>query len=88
MKIARFRLNNEVRYGELVGDELHPLEGEFPALKRISGAAPIALSAVALLTPTLPTKVVAIGPGQRTAIPKGRSAPERPTLWFAVRPVA
>jgi 2-keto-4-pentenoate hydratase/2-oxohepta-3-ene-1,7-dioic acid hydratase in catechol pathway len=86
MKIARFKLNNEVRCGELVGDQLHLLEGEFPALKRVAGAAPIALSAVKLLTPTMPAKVVAIGPGQRTAIPKGRSAPEHPTLWFKPAP--
>jgi 2-keto-4-pentenoate hydratase/2-oxohepta-3-ene-1,7-dioic acid hydratase in catechol pathway len=86
MKIARFKINDLIRFGDWAGDQLYPLEGEFPHFTRVDGAAAIPSNAVKLLTPTLPTKVIAIGPGQRTAIPKGRSAPDRPTLWFKPPP--
>jgi 2-keto-4-pentenoate hydratase/2-oxohepta-3-ene-1,7-dioic acid hydratase in catechol pathway len=85
-KIARFKLNDRIQYGDLDGDRLRPLEGEFPDLKPVAGAAPVALSAVKLLTPTMPVKVIAIGPGQRAAVPPGREPPERPTLWFKPPP--
>jgi 2-keto-4-pentenoate hydratase/2-oxohepta-3-ene-1,7-dioic acid hydratase in catechol pathway len=85
-KIARFKLNDRIAYGDLDGGQLRPLEGEFPDLKPVAGAAPVALSAVKLLTPTLPLKIIAIGPGQRAAVPPSHEPPERPTLWFKPPP--
>src|SRR5690348_14384988 len=81
MKIMRFQQNDRIQYGELVdGGRIRPLEGELHALRPIPGGAEIPLSSVKLLSPTAPTKVLAMGPGHRNVI-QGEP-PERPTIYF------
>src|SRR5215469_17161044 len=82
MKLVRFALADRVQQGSLQGDQIQPLEGEIHALRAVPGAKPIPLGSVKLLTPTAPSKVIAIGPGRRRVLGAGATPPERPTLFF------
>jgi len=82
MKLVRFTLADRVQHGSLEGDQIQPLEGELHALRPVPGAKAIALASVKLLTPTAPSKVLAIGPGRRRVLGAGAQPPERPTLFF------
>ena len=82
MKLVRFALADRVQYGSITGDQIQPLDGELHALKPASGAKPIPLASVKLLSPTPASKVIAIGPGRRRVLGANAQPPERPTLFF------
>ena len=78
-KIVRYIEEGEPAYGELVGSEIAPLEGSIGDL--VPAHRPrVNLNRVRLLAPTVPSKVVAIGPGYRVHL-KGGPAPARPYYW-------
>lgn len=79
-KYVRYESEGSVAFGELVGDEVHPLEGEFPSL--VASEAPsVPLASVKLLAPVVPSKIVAIGPGYKVYM-QGGPGPERPYYWI------
>lgn len=78
-KYVRFEYNG-VRFGELRGDQIIPLQGELPNFSA-TGEAPIQLSAVRLLAPVVPSKIVAVGPNYRAHL-GGNPPPPRPYLWI------
>jgi len=82
MKIVRFEQGGRIQYGELKGNDITPLEGELASLKPVAGAKSVALSAVKLLSPTAPTKIVAVGPNYHAHMTGGRQAPPRPFYWL------
>ncbi|MDR5777158.1 MULTISPECIES: fumarylacetoacetate hydrolase family protein [unclassified Caballeronia] len=84
MKVVRYLVGDAVRYGELRGDSIHPLSGDFPDLSTDRNAAPLAVGDVRLLAPVRPGKVVAVGPNYRAHL-VGRPLPERPFLWIKPR---
>lgn len=79
-KIVRYENNNTTAYGELRGEQVHPLEGTFPDFTP-GVAAPLDLATVKLLAPVVPNKIVAIGPGYKVYM-QGGPAPERPYYWI------
>jgi 2-keto-4-pentenoate hydratase/2-oxohepta-3-ene-1,7-dioic acid hydratase in catechol pathway len=78
-KIVRYLYEGHTAYGELAGTEIKPLEG---SIGRFTPADRpyVSLSRVRLLAPTVPTKIIAIGPGYRVHL-KGGPAPSRPYYW-------
>lgn len=78
-KYVRFEQNG-VRFGELRGDVIIPLKGELPHFTE-TGEAPISLSAVRLLAPVVPGKIVAVGPNYHAHL-AGNPPPARPYLWL------
>jgi 2-keto-4-pentenoate hydratase/2-oxohepta-3-ene-1,7-dioic acid hydratase in catechol pathway len=78
-KIVRYE-HQGVGYGELRGDQIHPLSGDFPDFTPRSSA-PIPLASVKLLAPVMPGKIIAIGPGYRVYM-QGGPGPERPYYWI------
>ena len=60
-RYVRYEQQGSVHYGELNGTTIQPLEGEFGAFRR-AALPTVQLSAVKLLAPTVPTKIIAIGP--------------------------
>src|ERR1700759_2850299 len=79
-KYIRYLHRNMTRYGELRGDSVQPLDGDFGSFSA-SSEAPIELTAVKLLAPTVPSKIVAIGPNFKAHFPQG-GAPAEPMLWI------
>jgi 2-keto-4-pentenoate hydratase/2-oxohepta-3-ene-1,7-dioic acid hydratase in catechol pathway len=79
-RIVRFESAGSIGYGELQGDEIRPLSGDFPDFAP-SAAPPVALSSVKLLAPVVPGKIIAIGPGYRVYM-QGGPGPERPYYWI------
>jgi 2-keto-4-pentenoate hydratase/2-oxohepta-3-ene-1,7-dioic acid hydratase in catechol pathway len=83
MKIVRYEYGGRAQYGELKGEEITPLEGEFANFKSVSGAKPLSLNAVKLLAPSTPSKIVAVGPNYRAHLRAGVIAPPpRPFYWL------
>jgi 2-keto-4-pentenoate hydratase/2-oxohepta-3-ene-1,7-dioic acid hydratase in catechol pathway len=82
MKIYRYRQDGEVRYGALEGEDLHPFRSSiFGPLEREAGSVPI--SAVTILAPVLPSKVVAVGRNYHDhAAEMGNPLPEEPLLFI------
>jgi 2-keto-4-pentenoate hydratase/2-oxohepta-3-ene-1,7-dioic acid hydratase in catechol pathway len=77
----RFEHEGAVRFGTLEGDGIRVHEGELFAGARDTGRT-VALSAVKLLTPCVPTKMVALWNNYRALAAKlGQSIPDEP-LWF------
>jgi 2-keto-4-pentenoate hydratase/2-oxohepta-3-ene-1,7-dioic acid hydratase in catechol pathway len=64
-----------------VGESILPLEGSLEKLTRVNGASPVPLKSTRLLAPTVPSKVIAIGPGYKVHL-HGAPAPERPYYWI------
>jgi 2-keto-4-pentenoate hydratase/2-oxohepta-3-ene-1,7-dioic acid hydratase in catechol pathway len=81
MKIVRYLQGSHATYGELAGESILPLEGSLEKLTRVKGGSPVPLKSTKLLAPTLPSKVVAIGPGYKAHL-KGGPGPERPYYWI------
>ena len=79
-KIVRYDSSGAIGYGELRGEDIHPLAGEFPNFSA-SGAPPVPLASVSLLAPVTPSKIVAIGPGYKVYM-QGGPEPERPYYWI------
>jgi 2-keto-4-pentenoate hydratase/2-oxohepta-3-ene-1,7-dioic acid hydratase in catechol pathway len=63
-KYVRYQHRDTTAYGTLEGTTIHPVDGAFGEFRRSSQPA-IQLSAVRLLAPTVPTKIIAIGPNYR-----------------------
>jgi 2-keto-4-pentenoate hydratase/2-oxohepta-3-ene-1,7-dioic acid hydratase in catechol pathway len=83
MKIVRYRYEGRDHYGRLEGESITPLDGTIEVLKPIVGATPIALSAVRLLAPTTPSKIVAIGLNYADHAAEGnRELPQEPMLFI------
>ncbi len=64
MKYVRYRHGNITSYGTLEGTTITPVEGPFGEF-RPSAQPSIPLDAVQLLAPTVPSKIIAIGPNYR-----------------------
>ena len=60
-KYVRYEHAGTIRYGELSGTAVQPLDGEFGAWRRAPPPT-LELADVKLLAPTLPSKIIAIGP--------------------------
>ena len=83
MKIVRFRHEGCDRYGAVEGDRVTPLDGAIEALRPAAGATAVALSAVRLLAPTMPSKIVAIGLNYADHAAEGnRELPKEPMLFI------
>ena len=83
MKIVRYRHDGRDRYGALEGDRIAPLDGTIEALTPAAGATPLALSAVPLLAPATPSKIVAIGLNYADHAAEGnRELPKEPMLFI------
>jgi 2-keto-4-pentenoate hydratase/2-oxohepta-3-ene-1,7-dioic acid hydratase in catechol pathway len=81
MQIVRYLSAGHAFYGEIVGDSILPLEGPIENLTRVAGGSPVPARTARLLAPTLPSKIIAIGPGYRVHL-HGGPAPERPYYWI------
>ena len=79
MKIVRFEQDG-AHYGELDGDWIKPLAGQFGNLQP-SDAPPVALASVRLLAPVVPGKSVAVGPTYKAHLGTN-PPPPRPYLWI------
>jgi 2-keto-4-pentenoate hydratase/2-oxohepta-3-ene-1,7-dioic acid hydratase in catechol pathway len=84
MKLLRFELDGEISMGELQGNVIFPLAGDLMHLTRRAmpgSSATVPLAQVRLLSPTQPSKVVAVGPNYHAHL-KGGPAPARPYYWI------
>ena len=81
MRIVRYSHAGKTSYGDLQDDKIVPLDGPLENLTPAKGASSVALSAVKLLAPSTPSKIVAIGPGYKTLV-KGGPGFERPYFWI------
>lgn len=80
MKLLRFELDGEISMGELQGEQIWRLTGDPMHLTRRAGSPPVRLGDVRLLSPVLPSKVVAVGPNYHVHL-KGGAPPHRPYYW-------
>jgi 2-keto-4-pentenoate hydratase/2-oxohepta-3-ene-1,7-dioic acid hydratase in catechol pathway len=67
-RYVRYRSGDVVRYGEVRGSTIHPLDGNFGEFHP-SQDAPLPLADAKLLAPTVPTKIISVGPNYGTRIP-------------------
>jgi 2-keto-4-pentenoate hydratase/2-oxohepta-3-ene-1,7-dioic acid hydratase in catechol pathway len=72
-------LGDRVSFGHLESDRIRPMQGSLQEL-RPSSENLLNLTDVKLLSPTVPSKIIAIGPNFRTYFPDG-NAPSQPNLW-------
>lgn len=79
-KIVRYEAGGSTGYGELRGEEVQPLAGDFPHFAP-GDAPPVPLASVRLLAPVVPNKIIAIGPGYKIYT-QGGPGPERPYYWI------
>jgi 2-keto-4-pentenoate hydratase/2-oxohepta-3-ene-1,7-dioic acid hydratase in catechol pathway len=81
-KYLRYEKDGVIRSGELKGDVIHPLDGEIGDF-RPSSDPTVRLDEVRLLAPTVPSKILAIGPNCATTMRLRNSPmPERPAFWM------
>jgi 2-keto-4-pentenoate hydratase/2-oxohepta-3-ene-1,7-dioic acid hydratase in catechol pathway len=81
-RFLRYEKNGTARYGELKGNTIHPLDGEFGAF-RPSSDPTVELDEVSLLAPCVPSKIIAVGPNCHTTLRlRGMPVPERPAFWL------
>ena len=78
-RYVRYEKDGAIRYGELNGSTIQPLEGEFAAF-RPATLPTVQLDEVKLLAPTQPTRIVSAGPGFKVSFPDG-VFPEMPMFW-------
>ncbi len=82
MKIIRLKHDEEKRFGRLEGEEVILLDG-FPAPEARETGVRLPLSAVELLAPTEPSKIVALGLNYRDhARELGMPLPEEPLIFL------
>ncbi len=81
MRIVRYAHGGEISLGELDGETIRPLTGELDDLRPAPDSPTVRLDEVKLLAPTMPTKIVAIGPGYKI-YSQGGPGPERPYYWL------
>jgi 2-keto-4-pentenoate hydratase/2-oxohepta-3-ene-1,7-dioic acid hydratase in catechol pathway len=60
-RYVRYRYNDRIRYGELRGATIQPLDGEFAAFTACAEAS-LPLQQVQLLAPSTPSKILSVGP--------------------------
>lgn len=83
MKLIRYSFNGVEKFGELDGEEIRPLVGDFGRFEHERGASPLQLSQVRLLAPVTPTKIVAVGRNYgEHAKEMGRELPAEPLLFL------
>lgn len=82
MKIGRYEVADKIFCGELADGKIYPLEGELCNLTRQPNVPPVDIRQVRVLSPVLPTKILALGPGHNNMMPPGREPPARPFLFF------
>ena len=83
MKIARFRLNDELLFGIVDGPELVVLKGHPLANNYETTGQRVPLKEVKLLAPTMPSKVVCIGKNFAAhAAEIGEDVPEEPLIFL------
>jgi 2-keto-4-pentenoate hydratase/2-oxohepta-3-ene-1,7-dioic acid hydratase in catechol pathway len=82
MKIARVRVGDEARWAIVEGDTVYQLDGS-PWENPQKGASLGALTALTLLAPSQPTKIVCIGLNYRAhAAESGQQVPPEPLMFF------
>jgi 2-keto-4-pentenoate hydratase/2-oxohepta-3-ene-1,7-dioic acid hydratase in catechol pathway len=82
MKIARFNLNGEIRFGSVVGDRVSLFVGNPFESKALSGES-IALDQVQLLAPVTPSKIICIGMNYAAhAAEISQDVPDEPLMFF------
>jgi 2-keto-4-pentenoate hydratase/2-oxohepta-3-ene-1,7-dioic acid hydratase in catechol pathway len=83
MRIARFWLNDEARYGVVEGPELRILDGH-PLVNGYEYTGDrVAMKEVKLLAPTVPSKIVCIGKNYAAhAAEIGEEVPDEPLIFF------
>jgi 2-keto-4-pentenoate hydratase/2-oxohepta-3-ene-1,7-dioic acid hydratase in catechol pathway len=79
-KIVRYRSHDIVGFGHLEADLIRPMQGSLESL-RPSPRDPVRLADVRLLSPTVPSKIIAIGPNFRAYFADGGVPPSQPMLW-------
>jgi 2-keto-4-pentenoate hydratase/2-oxohepta-3-ene-1,7-dioic acid hydratase in catechol pathway len=75
----RYQHGDFIGHGLLDGSTIQPLDGNIGDF-RSADRPTLHLDEVKLLAPTVPSKIIAIGPNYRAAF-KDRTPPERPNLW-------
>jgi 2-keto-4-pentenoate hydratase/2-oxohepta-3-ene-1,7-dioic acid hydratase in catechol pathway len=82
MKIARFNLNGEIRFGSVVGDQVSLFSGNPLESKEFSGES-IALDQIQLLAPVAPSKIICIGMNYAAhAAEIAQDVPDEPLMFF------
>jgi 2-keto-4-pentenoate hydratase/2-oxohepta-3-ene-1,7-dioic acid hydratase in catechol pathway len=82
MKIARFNLNGEIRFGSVVGDQVSLFAGNPFESKELSGES-IALDQIQLLAPVTPSKIICIGMNYAAhAAEISQDVPDEPLMFF------
>ncbi len=82
MRIARFWLNDEARFGVVDGPELRILEGHPLVAIEYTGER-VAIKDVKLLAPVVPSKIVCIGKNYAAhAAEIGEEVPDEPLIFF------
>ena len=82
MKIARFNLNGEIRFGSIVGDQVSLFAGNPLESKELSGQS-VALDQIQLLAPVVPSKIICIGMNYAAhAAEISQDVPDEPLMFF------
>ncbi len=79
-KIVRYELRGAIAFGYLEGDRIKPAEGSLQDLRPGSGRL-VRSKEVRFLSPTVPSKIIAIGPNFRAYFSADRPPPSQPMLW-------
>lgn len=79
-KIVRYQTGDGVGFGHLHADRIRPMDGSLEDL-RPSSRGLLGLTEVRLLSPTVPTKIIAIGPNFGAYFADGGVPPSEPMLW-------
>jgi 2-keto-4-pentenoate hydratase/2-oxohepta-3-ene-1,7-dioic acid hydratase in catechol pathway len=80
MKIVRYRVQQKISYGILDGEKIREISGDLFGKREETGFS-TDLSAVRLLWPCEPSKVLAVGLNYRSHL-EGRTAPKKPEIFF------
>ena len=82
MKIYRYQHNAKISSGVLKGDRLYPIQGSvFRKFKTAKKGIPV--GDVVLLTPVVPSKIIAIGLNYKDhAMERGKPLPEEPLIFL------
>ena len=82
MKIARFNLNGEIRFGSITSDQASLFVGNPLESKALSGEV-VSLAQVQLLAPVSPSKVICIGMNYAAhAAEISQDVPDEPLMFF------
>jgi 2-keto-4-pentenoate hydratase/2-oxohepta-3-ene-1,7-dioic acid hydratase in catechol pathway len=82
MRIARFNLNGEIRFGSIVADQIALFVGNPFESKELSGES-VALDQIQLLAPVSPSKIICIGMNYAAhAAEISQDVPDEPLMFF------